>query len=222
MGEYVWLSPLEHKMFEEWTTFLKHCHLGLTEPRLAGPFKILARFYQQLHRHYHTLEHIADCLERYKEIPRDVNIRRPMTVVMALWWHDVIYDPRSSTNELDSAHLAEDICRMMGIDSGPSARVCEFILATRHESEPDCQGAKFVCDIDLASLGYDWDTFSENSRKIRAEYDFVPEAEFCSKRAEVMRAFLDRPTIYWTEYFRDQYEARARENILRHIEELQQ
>ncbi len=79
---------------------------------------------------------------------------------------------------------------------------------------------RVLIDVDLSSLGRAWSGFQEDSRAAREEYDHVPEAVFRQKRAESLHGFLDRPRIYFTDYFYEKYEKSARENLKRAIEEL--
>ena len=56
---------------------------------------------------------------------------------------------------------------------------------------------------------------------IRQEYVRVPEADFRTGRAAVLRRFLERPTIYRTAYGREHWEDAARANIAAEIEVLE-
>lgn len=62
---------------------------------------------------YHNLEHIAACLsllEEYKHLASGYN-----QVEVALWYHDVVYDPKQKDNEEKSAALARDHLLRMGV-----------------------------------------------------------------------------------------------------------
>ena len=73
-------------------------------PLLPDPdhtWQQLATHYNEPHRHYHTLDHVAACLtwlDHYRHLAAD-----PLCLELALWAHDVIYDPRASDNEARSA-----------------------------------------------------------------------------------------------------------------------
>ena len=74
--------------------------------------------------------------------------------------------------------------------------------------------------VDWFCVGKEWSEFQEDSRAMREEYDHVPEAVFRKKREEILQSFLDRPRIYFTDYFYEKYEKAAQENLKRAIDEL--
>jgi predicted metal-dependent HD superfamily phosphohydrolase len=52
---------------------------------------------------------------------------------------------------------------------------------------------------------------------VRREYTHVSDEDFRAGRADVLRRFLDRPTIYFTRWFRDRFEPPARDNLARSL-----
>ena len=52
---------------------------------------------------------------------------------------------------------------------------------------------------------------------IRKEYEHVPENAFATGRAAILRKFLERPAIYFTEFFQLKYEVVSRENLRRSL-----
>ena len=73
--------------------------------------------------------------------------------------------------------------------------------------------ASLLPDIDLAILGSESKVFNEYEQKIREEYSFVNEEEYRTKRSIILKQFLNRKTIYFSEYFRNKYEKSARRNL---------
>ena len=53
----------------------------------------------------------------------------------------------------------------------------------------------------------------EYEEQIRSEYNWVPDAVFAIKRAEILRQFLLRERIYRTEALHEKYEAQAKMNL---------
>jgi predicted metal-dependent HD superfamily phosphohydrolase len=99
-------------------------------------------------------------------------------------------------------------------------RIAQLILATRHLTLSDDPDTQLLCDIDLSILGREPAVFDEFERRIRQEYDWVPEPIYRTSRSEILAGFLRRRFIYQTGVFRDQYEAQARANLERLIKKL--
>lgn len=167
--------------------------------------------YEESHRHYHHLQHLAECLT---ELDTAVALAvQPDWVEAALWFHDAVYDPRSITNEEESAQWAVECLTAARVDPAAMETVRQLILATKtHEPGPLADAALLI-DIDLAILGQPAARFWEYEAAIRAEYAWVPAATFAEKRAEILQRFLARPTLYRTAPLRQKYESAARANL---------
>lgn len=181
-------------------------------------FDELVRRYREPQRAYHTLDHIRDCLFQLDQV-RDL-AEHADEIEVALWCHDVIYDPHVADNELRSAAWAEKILREGDVSADVTARVQSLILATQHHTPPQRLDATLIVDIDLSSLGHTAAEFDRYHAAIRQEYRWVPEAPYCEARAKVLESFLARPAIYQTAWFHDRYEAQARQNLARAIRNL--
>jgi predicted metal-dependent HD superfamily phosphohydrolase len=180
-------------------------------PETNDWFDQLLDAYSQKHRHYHTVAHIDHCLRELDSASELA--QEPAEVELALWFHDVVYDPYSSNNEAKSADLACELLNRGGVSSERVERVRAHILATRHEAPAELDDSKLVVDIDLSILGVDEAAYARFETDVRQEYRWVPGPLFRSKRAEILESFLARPTIYGTARFRDRYEAPARRNL---------
>ncbi len=171
--------------------------------------------YREPHRFYHAVAHIDACLDQFD---RSHSLARsPAEVEMALWLHDVVYVPRASDNEVRSARWAVDFLRSAGVTEARTSLVETHIMATVHAAEPLDPDSRLVVDIDLSILGRDETIYDAFERNVRQEYRWVPWFLYRRKRIEVLRAFLERPRIYFTESFRERYESAARANLARAI-----
>jgi predicted metal-dependent HD superfamily phosphohydrolase len=175
--------------------------------------------YSEPHRHYHTVEHIDNCLAQLDEA-RSI-AREPAEVELALWFHDAVYKPTSSENEAQSAAWAQSFLRAFGAADERCDRVVRYILATKHDTASLSGDAAVVVDIDLSILGRRPEEYDRYERAIRKEYKWVPRPVYRRKRVEILESFLSRAAIYRTEHFRSRYEQQARLNLQRAIEELQ-
>ena len=193
-------------------------------PQIEGTWRIIHFSYAEPHRLYHALRHIGYCLDRYEEYKASVQISKhgafPETE-LALWLHDLRYDFHRNDNEHESSLWAGVLLKSLLLDDVVCTQVSHLICQTKHDRPSHLeQEGKIVLDVDLAHFAKPFEEFAVDTQRIRLEYDWVPKAEFCKKRAEILQGFLDRPRIYQTDYFYEKYEAKARENLKRSIEQL--
>jgi predicted metal-dependent HD superfamily phosphohydrolase len=178
-------------------------------------FAELERAHSEPQRAYHTTAHIEDCLTQF-DLARHL-AKRPDEVEAAIWFHDAVYDPRASDNEERSAEWARKSLIEAGAADDIAQRIAALVLLTRHVDPPTSRDGELLLDIDLSILGRQPDMFAVYDVQIRQEYNWVPEAEYRRRRADVLAGFLGQPTIYRTEFFRKRLESQARENLSRVI-----
>lgn len=161
--------------------------------------------YSEPHRHYHTLAHVEHMLELLPHADE--------TVVAAVWFHDAVYD--GDANEERSAVLAREALQELGFAEEKIALVERMILATKKHEPADLPepGLAFL-DADLAILGSERARYDEYVRQVRKEYAHVPDDAFRTGRDAILRRFLERSRLYFTEGFSSRFEAKARENMI--------
>jgi predicted metal-dependent HD superfamily phosphohydrolase len=179
-------------------------------------FEQLVRHYREPHRGYHTLAHIADCLRHFDEV-RHMVARDADAIEAAIWFHDVIYDPRGSDNEGASAAYATAALARLGADEPFRAEVNRLIGLTRHAELPTDLAGQLMVDIDLSSLGASATLFEQNGQNIRKEFAHVDDAAYRKGRADILRKFNARPRVYLTDVFFARFEEAARANLRRAI-----
>ena len=183
--------------------------LGLQPP--DGLMDTLLKAHDEPHRRYHGRQHLAECLQ-HAEGAREL-AAHPGELVIALWFHDAVYDVRGHDNERRSADWALQALRQAGAGNDTLRRVDGLIMATRHDAVPTEADERLLVDIDLAILGAPPARFAEYDEQIRAEYSWVPGPIYRMKRLGVLRSFLERDPLYSTQHFRNQLEAQARINL---------
>ena len=145
---------------------------------------------------------------------------RPGEIELALWIHDVIYDPHGSDSEERSATWGCGLLDRQGVDAAVRDRFGALVLVTKHDASPVDGDQKILLDIDLSILGASRDRFDEYEVQVRREYEWVADEAFAEARARILRAFLKRDRLYHTDYFRDALETRARDNLDRSLRQL--
>jgi len=175
----------------------------------------MARRYAEPHRHYHNLQHIADCLAEFDRVRCLAG--SPMAVELAIWFHDIIYNPKASDNEEQSAELATIWLSQGGADADLVESVRRLVLATKAHDATLHPDALLMVDVDLSILGQPEAQFCDYERRIRQEYQWVPANVFAAKRARILEGFLKRQCIYHTPNFQTRFETTARSNLQRSI-----
>ena len=179
--------------------------------------------YSEPQRHYHTWAHIEALYRHFEDLHKA--FAEPDLVLWALYYHDAIYDPKAPDNEEQSAELVKaEAAEFLAPDQLQFAY--DIIIGTkRHElvgdhSESRLKDMALFLDIDLSILATPSDVFEEYELNVRKEYDFVPEDAFRSGRAQILKTFLNRPRIYYSDICFDRWEGPARANLKRSIERL--
>ena len=163
-------------------------------------------------RRYHSVTHLRDVLARLDEAPAaDADRDR---VEAALWFHDVVYDPRAADNEERSAAWANRTLDALGVRRSLVEDIGRLVRLTRRHAAADPAG-QLLCDIDLSILGRSPNEFDAYDRQIREEYRWVPVDAYREARRRVLEQFLQRHPLYLTAHFRQRYESPAYANLER-------
>jgi len=184
----------------------------------SAAYNDLVARYSELHRAYHTLVHIEYCLDEFEQV-RQLAIN-PDAVELALWYHDAIYDTKTKDSEERSAAFAMEMVRNTSLPDSFGQSVANLIMATKHSDSPTDPDAQLLVDIDLSILGQSEKKFDEYELQVRREYEWVPKDAFVTGRSAILKSFLDRPTIYSTQFLHNKYETQARRNIAKSLARL--
>ncbi|CAM9351810.1 unnamed protein product [Chrysoparadoxa australica] len=208
-----------------WEKLCDHCGCGgVVASKWWG---IIRGRYGEWHRHYHTLEHLEDMLTGLDYFCESLN--RPDVVQLAIFFHDIVYEPRSRKNEADSAVLFQQVRAVnfageAGLNPEDAQLVVDYILATeKHIAGPNAEAdLKVLLDLDMAVTGKSPAVYMDYARKIRHEYIHVPLETYCAKRAEVLEIMLQAERIFATEEFCNLLEKAARSNMAGEIRMLKE
>jgi predicted metal-dependent HD superfamily phosphohydrolase len=180
----------------------------------------LLRAYSEANRHYHTTGHIASLLRQLDDLGQAVVDRD--AVILAILFHDVIYDPRRSDNEEKSAALARARLAPLGLPDEVVAKVEHWIHATKHAQDfkTSDRDLSVLLDLDLSTLAVAPAEYRGYADAIRREYRHVPDELYRAGRRRVLEGFLARDRIYRTDELHALWEEPARANIAGEMAEL--
>lgn len=178
--------------------------------RIQSCWSKLANAYGKRARHYHNLNHLEQMF--HEMIPVKNRFDSWAAAVIALGFHDAVYQVTSSRNEEQSAAFAFRELSALGVEA-KYLQACEkLILATkRHEAFND-SSALFV-DADLSILGSEPAAYESYVRLIRKEYWIFPDWMYRKGRKKVLEHFIHRKRIYHSDYFSARYEEAAKRNL---------
>ncbi|MEV4413664.1 metal-dependent phosphohydrolase [Catellatospora sp. NPDC049609] len=191
----------------------------VTTARAAGaaaPDRVLADVGTELlhrwsepQRHYHTVDHLAFCLDRVEAEP---------VVALAAWGHDAVYDPTAADNEERSAVLIGELLAECEIPAATVAEVQRLVrLTAGHAVAAGDRAGALLADADLAILAAPWPDYVHYVAAVRAEYAHVPDDLWRIGRSTVLRSLLDLPTLY---HHTPHLESPARANLTRELSSL--
>lgn len=182
------------------------------DPSIVAAFwQVLEKNYTSPQRHYHTLMHIETML--HEAFAHETEVCDWRAFVMAIFYHDAVYNVLRSDNEEKSARLAAKHLTQINFPSSSIATCEALILATQKHISGASYESSLLIDIDLAILGAEWDTYAEYTRQIRCEYSIYPDLVYRPGRRKVLERFLLRDFIFQTPDFRARLEAKAQQNI---------
>ncbi|TDR38943.1 putative metal-dependent HD superfamily phosphohydrolase [Tahibacter aquaticus] len=195
-----------------------HLSLATLPPEMLAD---LRAHYAQPPRAYHNFEHVQEVLAQFAAVAAGPGWQQPDEVVLALLYHDAIYEAGRKDNEARSAELAAAaIARWLPAQAVDAQRVQQLILLTASHGHLageslDADAALFV-DCDMAILAASAERFDAYDREIAQEYrGKLPQWMFRHYRRRFLRGLLDSAAIYVSPWFRERCEAAARANIAR-------
>eukprot|EP00899_Mesostigma_viride_P005836 jgi/Mesvir1/15253/Mv06474-RA.1 len=204
---------------ERWVSLCQRLRL---EDRVRDKWwAIILEKYSEKTRFYHTIEHLKELFElsdTYSHLQDRVDI-----IELTIIFHDIIYDPASSTNEEDSAALYLRFAKDIGQNQQDIEHVCQYILMTKSHTTDLAlpQDMRVFLSCDLGVLAKPWDKYRTYAEQIRSEYAHVEAKAFCIGRSAVLRSFLSRPTVYAVPEIEETLGPQARANLNRELHILQ-
>ena len=202
------MTPAEDVLIEAWRQLAGSDHSAVEEA-------IVVR-HAEPHRRYHTAEHVMWVLRHVDtllavESVNHVDLDSDAIRAGALF-HDIVYDPRSRTNESDSASLADGFLSDLGWLLDRRRLVSEMIEATATHRTQTAEAA-LLLDADLAILGSDPVAYYDYVAAVRCEFGFVDDSAWRTGRSAVLRSFLDRQHLFVTATMSAARQAQARVNM---------
>ena len=172
--------------------------------------------YSESHRHYHNLNHILELLKKCDEY----KINSP-NIVLAIFYHDVIYSTLLPGNEDKSAQFADDSLRSLGEPPKRIKMVREMVLATKkHQQKINDPEIQLFLDLDFCIMGYSEADYEKYVVAIRNEYSSIPKFLFNSGRKKFLQSVANEAQLFHTTLFESEFGNQARINIQKELKDI--
>jgi predicted metal-dependent HD superfamily phosphohydrolase len=185
-------------------------------PQAAPLRDQLLAAYADPSRHYHDTRHLTEVLVRLDELAAAGTPFDTGPVQLAAWFHDAVYDGERDAEERSAAWAEDALAELCPADLAAEVARLVRLTETHTPTEDDRNGCA-LSDADLAILAAPGARYDEYAAAVRREYSHITDAEFRLGRAEVLRGLLAKPTLFHTDYAREQWERPARANMEREL-----
>ena len=140
--------------------------------------------YAEEHRYYHNLNHISFILNKLN----DRGVLNDNILFLAAVFHDVIYNPKSNTNEEDSVLFFEKATHEAAISTDEKKQIAQLIIETKLHKASSEKSALFQ-QVDLAIFDQPFIDLLEYEQQIFKEFQFVDYLIYKPKRIEVLEQY---------------------------------
>lgn len=196
---------------------------------------VIEKAYNEPHRDYHNLEHVAEMLARLDEL-YDAHYfagrgETKDAVEAAVWFHDIVYYTQAPTPGIDNEALSATWAEWCVTRAGEAPLrplflrvVPRLIRSTRIGHRPVDDLEEALHDLDYAVLGevatgssHAYDRYMQYEQGIREEWLHVPWRTYIDHRVTFLRSLLACDAIFRTDHYHTTLEADARANVERAI-----
>lgn len=171
-------------------------------------------------RAYHNFEHLYNMLLLWRA--HNGIIIDSTSAFLSIIYHDIIYNAKRSDNEEKSvSFFISKVIGKIKIGEIRIKRVCETILATKHNDEArkyweKNEDIRLILDFDLCILASKENHYNKYRKGVRKEYKHVPIKLFKAGRRAVLQSFLKREKIFLNNINKN-LEKKARKNLRNEI-----
>jgi len=192
----------------------------ISDVRFAG----LSVAYKMPARKFHNENHILDCLNQADELllliengdgdeKYKISQNQVRLMMLAILYHDIIYDINQNNNEFLSACRAVEEIRTLteleqlkistDLKGNHLQWVFDAIMATKSHKKTKDEVINYMLDIDMSILGSSWPKYKEYLLHIRQEYQKYDFNTFVAGRIQFINSLKSRKkNIYHTKSYK--------------------
>ncbi|MFW6226041.1 MAG: adenylyltransferase/cytidyltransferase family protein [bacterium] len=149
---------------------------------------IIKRWNEQ-HRYYHNIEHLNDLIDRFEELFNNGKISEGVkdTLIIAAFFHDVIYDPTINDNEDKSIEYFMDLYNKFDLnDELFKEQIVSIIECSKYRKIPVNFLTKVFWLADNFTFTKGVSNLVNDEKKLEKEFQFVDYNIYNEKRTEFL------------------------------------
>ena len=170
--------------FKQFSVFLSK---NIKEEFIPDMFKR----WNESNRAYHNIDHLIDIIKTIEKNPsfNFLSIYEKNALLLAAFFHDVIYDPKRKDNEDESIRYFKAAYQH---DNDPKTIkvVCDLIEVTKHRRRPLSTLQRIFWDADNDGFNRGYDNLLKNEVLIRKEFSHVSSKEYREGRLKFLESCL--------------------------------
>ena len=145
--------------------------------------------WNEAHRSYHNLNHLNDLISQINENKSKFSEKEYEKLMLAAIFHDIVYDPSSSTNEEDSVNFLMECA--VDKNNKDILDVKKMILDTKkHESTTNLSESFNSYDMNIVER--DFDQLLEWEKGISEEFSVYSKEQYKEGRLKFLESLLDK------------------------------
>lgn len=185
---------------------------GMPMAKIEACISRVQQSYSEPHRVYHNQDRLNQVVTSIKNTVSSEALLNP-ALILAIAYHDVIYDPAKTDNEYQSAKLLIQEMSSLGYEDNDQVdRAARWIEATKHHDSN--KAPALFLDADMSILACPPEDYAEYSWNVREEYLQVFELkDFLRGRIEFLESSLSKANIFSSVPYRMRHESDARTNM---------
>ena len=145
--------------------------------------------WNESHRSYHNLNHLNDLISQINENRSKFSESEYEKLMLSAIFHDIVYDPSSSTNEEDSANFLMEC--VVDKSNKDILEVKQMILDTKtHNSTTNLSESFNYYDMNIVER--DFDQLLDWEKGISEEFSVYPKEKYKEGRLKFLESLLDK------------------------------
>lgn len=178
-------------------------------------FNEISSLYSQPNRFYHNLVHIQEVLTYFLDLKKIV--KNPIEMYLALIFHDVVHNPKDSTNEVASANFAREYLSNNLVAPSVDLKLIEHLIQLTAYHDQEIENLEYderlFLDIDMSIFIASKNRLLEYENQIFQEYSsLISISEYQLGRLTFLKKIQNKH-IFRSSYFRSRFEEIAKKNI---------